>query len=220
LEINAAKSAKVKEQIDTVQVSNNNVNKCCNNVQFDSSLIRSYERESLSNMEGVEEKLVDQLDTSKLLITGLTDRVEKMNLSKVEIPVPNSFLVKRSIKIQDPVKTVNKFAALFPKEVATSFESKATIKVTIASLFKDEEQEKGKEQKDHDTQIFPIYEPLEHRFIIYLAPHIEGKGKLPESHTFFLDSHREWNIDNMSVGQIWQMINMMYTEYKQMCLRR
>jgi len=82
-----------------VQVSNNNVNKCCNNVQFDSSLIRSYERESLSNMEGVEEKLVDQLDTSKLLITGLTDRVEKMNLSKVEKPVPNSLLVKRSIKI-------------------------------------------------------------------------------------------------------------------------
>jgi len=50
-------------------------------------------------MEGVEEKLVDQLDTSKLLITGLTDRVEKMNLSKVEKPVPNSLLVKRSIKI-------------------------------------------------------------------------------------------------------------------------
>ena len=42
---------------------------------------------------------------------------------------------------------------------------------------------------------------------------------MPEAHTFFPDSHREWNIDNMSVGQIRQMIDIMYTEYKLMCLR-
>ena len=126
-------------------------------------MIRSYARDSLSKIEGVEEKLVDHLDATKHIITGLTDKVEKLNLSRIEKSVPNSFLAKRSIKIQDPVKNVNKFLALFPKEVASSSESESTAKITIASLFKDEEEEKGKEQKSQDTQIFPIYEPLEHR---------------------------------------------------------
>ena len=58
LEINVANSAEVKEQIDTVQVSINDVNKCLHNVQFETSMIRSYARESLNKIEGVEEKLV------------------------------------------------------------------------------------------------------------------------------------------------------------------
>ena len=75
---------------------------------------------------------------------------------------------------------------------------------------------KGKNTK---TRIHksPIYEPLEHRFTRYPTLDIKGKGKIPEAHTFFADSHREWNINNMSVGQICQMIDMMYTEYKLMC---
>lgn len=127
----------------------------------------------------------------------------------------NSFLVKRSIKIQDPVKPINRFRAFFPKEVATSSESKATEKITIATLFKDEETE----QKGLDTQFFPIYEPLEHRFTKYPTPNIEGKGKLHEAHTFFPESHKGWNKDSMSVCQIRKMIDMMYTKYKLMCLR-
>lgn len=40
--MNIAKAAEVKEQIDTVQVSINDVNRCLNNVQYDSVVIRSY----------------------------------------------------------------------------------------------------------------------------------------------------------------------------------
>lgn len=97
LEMNVAKTIEVKEPFDTVQVSFNDVNRCLHNVQFESSMIRSYARNSLNKI-GVEEKLVDHLDTTKQLITGLTDKVEKLNLSKTEEPFPNSFLVKRSIK--------------------------------------------------------------------------------------------------------------------------
>lgn len=217
--MNVAKSIEVKEQIDTVQVSIDDVNRCLNNVQFESSMIRSYARDSLNKIEGVEEKLVDHLDASKQLITGLTGKVEKLNLSKTEKPVPKSFLVKKNIRIQDPIKSVDKFSALFTKEVATSLDSEATNKITIASLFKDKESDTGKEQKHQDTQIFPIYKHFEHSLTRYPTPDIEGKGKLPEVHTFFAYSHREWNIDIMSVGQIRQMIDMMYTEYKLMCLR-
>lgn len=120
--------------------------------------------------------------------------------------------------MQECVKPINRFPTLFSKEVATSSESEATEKITIAFLFKGEEEEK-EEEKDLDTQIFPIYEILEHRFSTYLATDLEGKGSLPQAHTIFPGSHREWNIDNMSVGQIRQLIDMMYTEYKLMCLR-
>lgn len=63
----------------------------------------------------------------------------------------------------------------------------------MASLFKEEEDEK----KKFESQIFPIYESLESRFNKYPALDLEGKGKLPEAHTFFPESHREWNIDNL-----------------------
>lgn len=113
-----------------------------NNVQYDSTVIRTYARETLSKIKGVEYKLVDHLDRTKNLISGLTNKVEKMNLSKTKKPVPNSFLFKRNIKMQDPVKRVNRFPTLFPKEVASTSESEATEKITIASLFKDEEEDK------------------------------------------------------------------------------
>lgn len=57
----------------------------------------------------------------------------------------------------------------------------------------------------------PIYEPLESQYSRYSTPDIRGKGKHPETHTFFPDSHREWTIDNLSVGQIRQMVDMMFT---------
>lgn len=120
LEINVAKSTEIKEQFDIVQVSINEVNRNLNDVQYASSVVRSYAKESLSKIEGVEDKLVNHLDTTKTLISGLADKVEKISLSKTETPVPTSFLYKRNIKIQGPVKPVNMFPTLFPKEVATS----------------------------------------------------------------------------------------------------
>ena len=38
-------------------------------------------------------------------------------------------------------------------------------------------------------------------------------------HNFHPESHIEWNIDNLSVGQIRKMIDLMFTEYKLMCLK-
>ena len=52
------------------------------------------------------------------------------------------------------MKSVDRFPALFPKEVArSSSDTEATNKITIASLFKDEESDERKEHKDQDTQI-------------------------------------------------------------------
>lgn len=113
----------------------------------------------------MEEKIVDHTYTTKNLISGLTERVEKISMSKIDKPVPTSFLYKRNINIQDAIKPINRFPTLFSKEVATTSEEKpeATEKVTIASLFREEEDDK----KESESQIFPIYEPLESRFNNY-----------------------------------------------------
>ena len=63
-----------------------------------------------------------------------------------------------------------------------------------------------------------MYEPLESQFTRYSALDLSGKGKIPETHTFHPDAHREWNVDNLSMGQIRQLLDMMFTEYKLMCL--
>lgn len=139
-------------------------------------------------------------------------------MTKIKNQVPNSFLVKRNIKIENPVRNVQKLPLLFPKEIALSSGADESKHINIASLFKDTEAEE-KEQKTPETQILPIYEPLEHIFSRYSSPDIEGKGKMPEARTFFPDSHKEWHIDNMSIGKIHQMIDLMYTEYKLMFLR-
>jgi hypothetical protein len=42
---------------------------------------------------------------------------------------------------------------------------------------------------------------------------------LPESQTFAEDWYQEWNIDNLSVAQIRQMIDRMFVSYKIMCMK-
>lgn len=172
----------------------------------------------MNKLEEVEDKIVDQMHSTKGIIIDLAIKFDKVHVSKYEKPIPTSFLYKRNIQIQNPVKPANRFPYLFPKEAPQSLPESSKEKantsdqIFIASLFKELE-------KEPESQILPIYEPLESQFSKYSAPDLNGKGRGPETHTFFPDSHREWNIDNLSVGQIRKMIDMMFTEYKLMCLR-
>ena len=43
-------------------------------------------------------------------------------------------------------------------------------------------------------------------------------GKLPPTNLFYPKSHKEWNVDNFTMGQIRQMLDQMITEYKLMCV--
>ena len=51
------------------------------------------------------------------------------------------------------------------------------------------------------------------------APYLYGKGKLPKVPQFSEESYLEWNIDNMSVGQIRQVLDRMYVSYRIMCMK-
>ena len=65
----------------------------------------------------------------------------------------------------------------------------------------------------------PIKESLPWNMSRPPAPYLYGKGKLPEVPQFSEESYLEWNIDNMSVGQIRQVLDRMYVSYRIMCMK-
>lgn len=78
---------------------------------------------------------------------------------------------------------------------------------------------KEEEPRSSGQHILPIYEPLSSQFTRYPTLDLNGKGKMSETHTLQSRSYKEWNIDCLSVGQIRQMIDQIYIEYKLMCMR-
>ena len=51
------------------------------------------------------------------------------------------------------------------------------------------------------------------------SPDLYGKGKLLEVPQLSDESYLEWNIDNMFVGQIIQVLDRMYVSYRIMCMK-
>ena len=166
LEMNVIKFAEIKHQFDAVQFSLNDVNKIFNDVQYTFSVVRGCTRESSNKIEEVGEKMVEQFDSTKGIISELVEKVGKMSVSKTDKPVPDSFLHKRSVKIQDPIKPMHRFPFLLPKETVVSQKEELSEHISLASLFEEEEA---------TTKVLPRYEPLENRFNQYPAPDLAGK---------------------------------------------
>jgi hypothetical protein len=51
------------------------------------------------------------------------------------------------------------------------------------------------------------------------APDLYGKVKLPKVQSIAEEWYSKWNIDGMSLGQIRQVIDIMYVSYKIMCMK-
>ena len=107
--MNSAKTFVMKEQFDSLQVSVNSVNNCLNNIEFSSSVLKSYAIESLSKMDEVEGKVIQEICSTKGLIIDFSENFYNMNISKSDKPVPASFLHKRIVQIQNPVKPIDIF---------------------------------------------------------------------------------------------------------------
>jgi hypothetical protein len=65
----------------------------------------------------------------------------------------------------------------------------------------------------------PSYKPIAHHQSRPPAPDLVGKGKLPEGISYAEEWYQEWNLDNLSVGQIRQVIDRMFVQYKIMCMK-
>jgi hypothetical protein len=140
------------------------------------------------------------------LMEGLGEAFSIMGKTLLEIkdkdhildkPIPHSFILPNSlISIVSPVykpsetKIEHKFPHHFPKAQDEPESSKNTL--SLVSIQK------------------PSYENLHRHVSRPPAPDLLGKGRIPESQTFAEDWFPEWNIDNLSIGQIRQMLDRMY----------
>ena len=81
--------------------------------------------------------MVDNIGSTSGQINELVQKMNQLSIPKTEKPVPSSFLHKESVCIQDPVKPVDKFPFLFPKEIASQEPEKVETSsehISIANL--------------------------------------------------------------------------------------
>lgn len=190
--------------MDQLQVSLNDVNKALNYVQYSCSVVKDFSLKSLQKVDEVESCIIDQSISTRQFVTDLSEKIQKEKENKPDKPIPSGFLHKgKAVQIQ---KSVDRFPILFPKE---SIPESPKFKITIASLFHESESE------DH---VLPVYDPLEAQYTRYSPPDLNGLVKIHARETFYPQSHKEWNIDNLSSAQIKQVIDQMITEYNLMCI--
>lgn len=128
-------------------------------------------------------------------------------------------LFSHHIPIKHATKPVEMLPFLFPQEKPkqhTSTKEYCNESYSLFSGTRTKEEELG----SLGQHILSIYEPLYSQFTIYTTPKLNGKGKMPKTHTFQSGSYKEWNIDGLSVGKIRQIIDQVYTEYKLICMRK
>lgn len=64
----------------------------------------------------------------------------------------------------------------------------------------------------------PSYEHIPPHSSRPAATDLIGKGRVPEGLSYADEWYQEWNIDNLSVAQIRQVIDRMFVAYKIMCM--
>jgi len=155
------------------------------------------------------EDLVDGLGTALTEIGKSLTEIKKKSSQK-DKPIPSSFLLPSPhISILSPVynpseKAIHKkFPFFFPPEKEKPESSKKNEDDTFSLV----------------TIRKPAYEDIPAHSNRPAAPDLMGKGKLPETQTFAEDWYQEWNIDNLSVDHIRQMIDRMFVSYKIMCMK-
>jgi hypothetical protein len=163
----------------------------------------------------VTHKSIESTKNHEELMEGLGEAFSTMGKTLLEIkqkdpipdkPIPHSFILPNSpiyivCPIYNPSKTTmeQKFPHHFPKAQDEPESSKNNL--SLVSIQK------------------PSYEDLPHHVSRPPTLDLLGKGRMLESQTFVEDWFPEWNIDNLSVGRIRQMLDRMYVSYKIMCMK-
>jgi hypothetical protein len=144
-------------------------------------------------------------------LTSIGKTLTDLNKKKVDKPIPDSFLKPPphmsilSPPVYNPSGTTpkQKFSLFFPPESPPPESSKKSP---------DEPQSLVSIRK-------PSYEPIPPHSSRPAAPDLVGKGKIPEGISYAEEWYQEWNIDNLSVAQIRQVIDRMFVSYKIMCMK-
>lgn len=205
LEMSCAKTTEIKENFDSLQVSIISISRTLNYVNYSTTMLKGFIKEYLTRIEVVEKKMDIGKQSTKESTEELSEKFDRLHIASKDKPIPISSLFKRTVDIQHPIKPIDKFPFLLPKETT----EEKSEPITLSSLFKE-----TKQPKSSESHLFPMYEPLQCYYTRYATPNLSAKGKLSGTHSFHRESHRKWNIDNLSTPQIRQMIDLMFTKFK------
>jgi hypothetical protein len=200
-----------KGQIKDLQVTTNTIVQSIN--QINDKVVDVQEK--VDKTIEVTHKSQESTQHHEELMEGLGEAFSTMGKTLLEIkqkdhipdkPIPHSFILPNPpVSIISPIykpseMTIEKkFPHHFPKTQDEPKSSKNNL--SLVSIQK------------------TSFEDLPHHLSRPPAPDLLGKGKIPESQTFAEDWFPEWNINNLSVGQIRQMLDRMYVSYKVMCMK-
>lgn len=199
------------EKIYDLQVSTNTTVHAVNNIQ---DKVHDLDRKVDQVLHEVSEKKTEKRETMEELGSALSSigkSLTDLNKKKIDKPIPNSFLNPPphmsilSPPVYNPsgVNTKQKFSVFFPPESPPPESSKKSPDEphSLVSIRK------------------PSFEQIPPHFHRPAAPDLVGKGKIPEGVSYAEEWYQEWNVDNLSVAQIRQVIDIMFTSYKSMCMK-
>jgi hypothetical protein len=167
-------------------------------------------------LQDVKEKQTEKHETMEELGTALTvigKSLTDLNKKKQDKPIPDSFLrATPHLSILSPLLPVynpsgsspkTKFSVFFPPESS--------------------QPESSKKSPDDPLAMVSIHKPSHEQIPPHshrpAAPDLVGKGKVSEGLSYADEWYQEWNLDNLSVAQIRQVIDRMFVSYKIMCMK-
>ena len=114
--MNVAKAAKVKDYFDSLTVSVSDVNNSLNNIQFATSSMRSYSRESLEKVEALEAKVENEFHSTQGSIEKLFVQLDIAQIKTIENQSRLHSFIKGIFRFNILSNQFTDFPTFFPEE--------------------------------------------------------------------------------------------------------
>jgi hypothetical protein len=211
------------EQLVDLQVSTNSAVHVVNHLQDRVSTLTEKVESTLNLKQSEKQKQEDVLDELGQALSGIGKSLTeiKSKKKKEDKPIPEQFLRASTIMsipsasdLYKPSVVYNPAAKPIQKKFPFFFPPESTSKalLNLPKINQNILQSMVSIRKPH-PEVIPSHQSRPS------APDLIGKGSIPDSISYALDWYQEWNLDNLSVGQIRQVIDRMLVAYKIMCMK-
>jgi hypothetical protein len=210
------------EQLLDLQVSTNTSVHVINHLQEKISVLTDKVESTIALKQTEKQKQEDVLDELGQALSGIGKSLTeiKAKKKKEDKPIPEQFLRASTIMSIPSASDLYKSSIVYNPS-AKPIQQKFPFFFPPESPPKDPQA--SKPQPENLQSLVSIRKPHQDTLPFYQsrpsAPDLIGKGSIPEGISYALDWYQEWNLDNLSVGQIRQVIDRMLVAYKIMCMK-
>lgn len=134
-------------------------------------------------IESMERMVYYEFESTQTLAGKLYEKIEKLAISPKGKHIPNSMWFSHHVPIQHATKPVEMFPFVFPQykpkqHTGTKESFSESYSLFTRTMTKEEGPQSSRQH------LLPIYEPLSSQFTRYPTLDLNGKGKIPKTHTF------------------------------------